>query len=450
MNNPNWKDDYKAKCMSADQAAGEILSGDRILMSPANSVPIDILNALCKRKDDLEGVEVYSDLLTYPFEFLKGEYAGHITYYSSYIGPLERMFLDQGNIESFPLHLSQSNRSFDENGSPDVYLGEVTPPDERGYMSFGPCGIVFANRGCQITKRKIIVQVNSKTPYVHGEENIIHVSEVDCIVEADHDLVPMPEIEITDAEKKIGELIAKEIPDGSTIQLGIGGIPNAVAYFLKDKKDLGVHAEIISDAVVELCKSGVITGQKKTLHKGKVVVGGLIFGTQKLYDFVNNNPIISSMPISYVNDLNVIAANDKLMSINSALTVDLTGQIASESIGHRQFSATGGQVDFVRGAIASKGGKSFIALKSTSTKKDGTLMSRIVLDFKPGTIVTTPRADTMYIVTEYGIADMFLKSVPDRVKAMISIAHPSFRDQLEKQAIEAGLLHAYSIPKAKA
>jgi len=312
-------------------------------------------------------------------------------------------------------------------------------------MNYGPCGVAY---GRYATKRcsKVIAQVNSKTPWIHGFENTVHVSEVDFIVEKDHDLPVVPEIEITDVEKKIGEFIAERIPNEATIQLGIGGIPNAVAYFLHEKKDLGVHAEILSDAVAELGELGVITGMKKTIFRNKIGVGGLIIGTKRLLDFCDNNPAILSMPIQIANHYDTIRGHDNLCSINSALTVDLTGQIASETIGHSQYSATGGQADFVRGAIASRGGKSFIALPATGKNKDGSLMSRIVLNFAPGTVVTTPRSDAMYVVTEYGVADLFMKSIPDRVKAMISIAHPDFREDLERQAFEAGLLIPATLP----
>jgi 4-hydroxybutyrate CoA-transferase len=437
----NWKNDYQNKLVSAEEAARAIQSGDIIYTPPANSIPIDVLNALCKRRDEVKDVQIYTSLITYPFEFFKGEYAGHITCHSNYMGPLERMFQPEGNVVACPIHLSQSERAINVIGDPgpDVFMCEVTPPDERGFMNFGPCGTICGRFTAKYSP-KVIVQVNRKTPWVHGEENIIHVSNVDYIVEGDHDLTPIPEIAITETEKKIGALIAERIPDGATIQLGIGGIPNAVAYFLMEKKDLGVHAEILSDAVVSLVEKGVINGSRKTLHKDKIVVGGIILGTQKLYDFVDNNPVIASMPISYVNSINVIAANDNLASINAGLTVDLSGQVASESIGHVQYSATGGQADFVRGALQSKNGQSFIALKSSSRNKEGLLTSRIQLNFKPGTIVTTVRSDVMYIVTEYGIADLYLKPVPTRVKAMISIAHPDFREQLEREAIEVGLL----------
>ncbi len=435
----DWKADYQKKLVPAQEAAAAIKSGDWILLAPVNSMPIDILNALAARKGELQKVKIASNLMIYPFAFLNGDYVGHITYYSGYFGPLERMFHPQGNVVPFPMHLSKSTVALDRANVSDVALLEVTPPDERGYMNLGPCGVVYGRYAINKCK-KVIVQVNSRTPWIHGIENLVHVDEVDFIVEADHDLVPVPEITITDVEKKIGENIAGHIPDGATIQLGIGGIPNAVAYFLHGKKNLGVHAEILSDAVAELADLGVITGREKTLYPGKIVVGGLIIGTERLLDFVDNNPTILSMPITMANHLDIIKQNDNLCSINAGLTVDLTGQVASETIGHTPYSATGGQLDFVRGAAASRGGKSFIALKSTSMRKDGTLTSRIVLNLTPGTVVTTPRSDVMYVVTEYGVADLYMRSVPDRVKAMISIAHPDFREELERQAFDAGLL----------
>jgi 4-hydroxybutyrate CoA-transferase len=439
MSITNWQEDYKKKCVTAAQAAGVIKSGDRIILLPVNSMPIDILNALAARKDELHKVKIASNLMTYPFAFVNGDYAGHITYYSGYFGPLERMFHSQGNVVPFPMHLSKSSIALDRGNYDDVALLEVTPPDKRGYMNLGPCGAVYGRFAIEKCK-KVIVQVNAKTPWIHGIYNLVHVDEVDYIVEADHDLVPVPEITITDVEKKIGEHIAEHIPDGATIQLGIGGIPNAVAYFLHGKKDLGVHAEILSDAVAELAELGVITGRKKSLYPGKIVVGGLIIGTKKLLDFVDNNPAVMTMPIAIANHYDVIRQNENMCSINAGLTVDLTGQVASETIGHTPYSATGGQADFVRGAVAAKGGKSFIALKATSKKKDGTLTSRIVVNFTPGTVVTTPRSDVMYIVTEYGVADLYMKSIPDRVKAMISIAHPDFREDLERQARDLKLL----------
>ena len=440
-----WKEEYKSKLVSEKEAAAQIKSGDTIIVPAVNSAPIDILNALSERKDELQGVRLASNLMTYPYAFLQGDYIGHITYFSGYLGPVERMFFSQGNIVANPMHLSKCQIALELLGADDAFVFEVTPPDHRGYMNYGPCGVAYGRYSSNKCK-KIIAQVNSKTPWIHGIENTIHVSEIDFIVEKDHDLVPVPEIPITDVENKIGAHIAEMIPDGSTIQLGIGGIPNAVAYFLHEKKDLGVHAEILSDAVAELAELGVITGRKKSLYKDKISVGGLIIGTQRLLDFVDNNPTICAMPIAMANHYDVIRQNDNLCSINSALTVDLTGQIASETIGHTAYSATGGQGDFVRGAIAANNGKSFIALNSSYEKKDGSLGSRIVLNFAPGTVVTTPRSDAMYIVTEYGVADLFMRSIPERVKAMISVAHPDFREELERQAFEEGLLIPAMMP----
>ncbi len=440
-----WREDYKNKLVTAEEAAAQVQSGDWIIVPPVNSAPIDILNALAARKDEIQKVKIASNLLIYPFAFLGGDYVGKITYYSGYCGPLERMFMPQGNVVPFPMHLSKAYKALDRAQAHDVAMIEVTPPDDRGFMNYGPCGVAYGNYAARKC-RKVIAQVNSKTPWIHGIENVVHVSQVDFIVEKDHDLPVVPEIEITDVEKKIGEFIAERITDGATIQLGIGGIPNAVAYFLHEKKDLGVHAEILSDAVAELTELGVITGTKKTIFRDKIGVGGLIIGTKRLLDFCDDNPAILSMPIQIANHYDTIRRHDNLCSINSALTVDLTGQIASETIGHSQYSATGGQADFVRGAIASRGGKSFIALNSTGKNRDGSLMSRIVLNFSPGTVVTTPRSDAMYIVTEYGVADLYMRSIPDRVKAMISIAHPDFREDLERQAFEAGLLIPATLP----
>jgi 4-hydroxybutyrate CoA-transferase len=441
----DWKNEYKSKLVSPEDAAAQVKSGDWIIVPPVNSMPQDILNALAARKDEIEKVKIASNLMIYPYAFLGGDYVGKITYYSGYCGPLERMFMSQGNVVPFPMHLSKAYKALDQYQANDVAMIEVTPPDERGYMNYGPCGVVYGRYATSRCK-KVIAQVNTKTPWIHGIENTIHVSEIDYIVEKDHDLPVVPEIEITDVEKRIGEFIAERIPNGATIQLGIGGIPNAVAYFLHEKKNLGVHAEILSDAVAELSELGVITGNKKTIFRDKIAVGGLIIGTKRLLDFCDDNPTILAMPIQIANHYDTIRRHDNLCSINAGLTVDLTGQIASETIGHSVYSATGGQADFVRGAIASKGGMSFIAVPSTGKNKDGSLMSRVVLNFTPGTVVTTPRSDAMYIVTEYGVADVYMKSVPDRVKALIAVAHPDFREELEKQAYEAGLLIPATLP----
>jgi len=441
----SWKDDYQRKLVKPEEAAGKFRSGDRILMAPANSAPEAIVKALCDRRQELEEVELYSSLLTCPYNLLEKECTPHIEFFSNYIGPFERFFMPEGNVTPFPIHLSLAGRLIRANTGAGSFMCEVSPPDENGYMNFGPSGTIYGRVGVEIATQ-VMVQVNRRTPRVHGSDNVLHVSEADWIVEADHDLIAIPEIPVTDIERRIGSLIAEQIPDGATVQLGIGGIPSAIAYSLEHKKDLGIHTEAMSDAVAHLYEKGVITGRKKTLHPGKIVVGGVIVGSQKLYDFVDDNPDIMNMPIEYVNNFQVISSQDNFISINAALSVDLTGQVASESIGHNQYSCTGGQLDFVRGSQASSGGKSFIALNSTTARKDGSLISRIVLDFKPGTVVTTPRSDVMYAVTEYGIADLYLKPIPERIAAMISIAHPDFREQLERDAYAARLLKRKLFP----
>jgi 4-hydroxybutyrate CoA-transferase len=431
-----WQKDYKKKLVSSDEAAAVIKSGDTVGMSGGCSQPVDVVNALCRRKDELENVTLYSGVAMYPFEVFKPEFKGHINFISLFIGPLERAYLKGGNVEPISYHFSHATAmSFKANCN--IFMCEVSEPDERGYMSFGPVGVYNNDIMMQIADT-VIVQVNKQTPFVFGDQTVVHISDVDYIVESDHPLPEIPEIPISDVEKKIGDLIVEQIPDGATIQIGIGAVSDAVGNQLVDKKDLGVHTEMMTNSMMHLAKKGVITGKKKNFHSGKMVAGFAI-GNKELYDFVDHNPVCEFCPVNYANNVNNIAKNDNMISINNTMTVDLTGQCASESLGFNMFSGTGGQLDFVRGATQSKGGKSFLALPSTVDTKKG-MVSRIVSQFKPGTIVTTPRADVQYIVTEYGIANLWLKSVPQRVKSMIEISHPDYRDQLEKEVKEAGLL----------
>ncbi|MBN1572823.1 MAG: 4-hydroxybutyrate CoA-transferase [Deltaproteobacteria bacterium] len=433
----DWQKDYKKKLVTSDEAAAVIKSGDTVGMPGGCSQPVDVVNALCKRKDELENVTLYSGISMYPYEVFKPEYKGHINFISLFVGPLERAFLKGGNVDPISYHFSHA-RAISFKADCNIFMCEVSEPDERGYMSFGPVG-AYNNEIMMQIADIVIIQVNKQTPFVFGNQTVTHVSNVDYIVESDHPLPEIPEIPISDVEKKIGTLIAERIPDGATIQIGIGAVSDAVGNLLVDKKDLGVHTEMMTNCMMNLAKKGVITGSKKSFHPGKMVAAFAI-GNKELYDFIDRNPVCEFCPVYYANDVNNIAKNDNMISINNTMTVDLTGQCASESLGFSMFSGTGGQLDFVRGATKSKGGMSFLALPSTVETKSGTL-SRVVTQFKPGTIVTTPRSDVQYIVTEYGIADMWLKSVPQRIKEMISIAHPDFRDELEKEAREVGLLY---------
>jgi 4-hydroxybutyrate CoA-transferase len=434
----DWQSIYKGKLVSVEEAAKLIKSGDTIGISAGPSAPADLVNAIAKRYQELENVNIFSGLLINPFEYLRREYRGHINHHTIFMGPLERMFMGEGNIEVSSYHFSETDWLTSRLGC-DTFMCECTPPDKHGYLNFGPLG-AFNNDTAIKSAKRIIVQVNQKTPYVNGSQNFIHVSDVDYICESDHELVQIPDIPIADEERTIASFIVERIPDGATIQIGLGGLGNAVGYFLENKKDLGVHTEMLTDSMVALAKKGVITCKRKTFHPGRITCGFGI-GSRELYDFMDRNPFVEVLPISYINNIENIAKNDAFVSINNALMVDLTGQVCSESLGFTMYSGTGGQVDFVRGSFLSKGGVSFMALKSYAKTKQG-LASRIVAKLPPGTVVTTPRTDVQNVVTEYGFAELKGKSIPDRVKAMIAVSHPDFREALEKEAREVGLLRA--------
>lgn len=432
----DWKEEYKRKRMTAEKAVSMIKSGDRVAIPAGPSQPIDVVNALARRKDELEDVTLTSGFSMYPYEIFNPEFKGHINFVSLFVGPMERAMLHVGNVEPMSYHFSLADQvSISVN--PNVFLCEVSPPDKWGYMSFGPVG-VYNNDICCKRAETVIVQVNKETPRVHGSQAVIHVSRVHSIIENDHPLPVIPEIPVSDDERRIAALIAERIPDGATIQCGVGAVSDAVVSLLDEKRDLGVHTEMFTNGLMRLAKRGVITGRRKTFHPDKIVCGFAI-GDKELYDFVDDNPAFEFAPIYEVNHVSNIARNDTMVAINNILTADLTGQCASESIGHAMYSGTGGQLDFTRGANASKGGMAFLATASTAETKAGRI-SKIVSAFKPGTIVTTPRSDVRYIVTEWGVADLWLKSVSARVREMLKIAHPDFRDQLESEAKEAGLL----------
>ena len=436
MYDKDWKADYQRKLIPLSEAAKQIRSGDTIMMSAGPSAPVDLMNAIARRYEELENVTVYSGLLMNLLNHLGGEYRGHINHRTIFPGPLERMFLSQGNIEVTSYQFSKSDELV-VSSNPDVALFELSPPDERGYMSYGPLG-TFNNGTASRCAKRIIVQVNRRTPFVDGMDAHIHVSKVDSICEADHELAELPDVPSTPEDHRIAEYIVDQIPDGACIQLGLGKVANAVGFRLDGKRNLGVHTEMLTDSMVVLANKGVITCEKKTLHRDKIVCSFGI-GTRTLYDFMDKNPLISTFPVSYVCDIHNISRIDQFISVNNALSVDLTGQVCSETIGHTQYSATGGQLDFVRGAQLSRGGKSFIALRSIAETKTGRI-SRIACALPPGTIVTTPRTDVQHVVTEYGIAYLHNQSVEERVKRLVAIAHPDFRDELKREAKEAGLL----------
>lgn len=431
----NWKTEYEKKLVSLEEAASIVKSGDKIVAGPAASFPLELINAVSGR-DDIKDVDLYSALITTLPDFINPDQGGRINYYPLFMGPLERGLFQTGCVTPISLHFSKMVEYFHKMEIDAVFF-EVSPPNEFGYMSLGPCTPMVGRSVCK-TAKKIIVQVNPNVPFIYGGDPHIHVNEVDLFCEVDRPLFEVPEMPVSDIEKQIASYIVPLIEDRATVQLGIGQLANAIGENLYEKKDLGIHTEVLTSSIINLFDKGVITGKYKNINKGKMV-SAFMLGNRKDYRFINNNTAVEMYSTEYVNDPLVIAQNDNVISINNALSIDLTGQVSSESMGFTPFSGTGGQVDFVRGARMSKGGKSFIALQSTAKK--GTI-SRIKLSLDPGTAVTTPRSDVQYVVTEYGIADLDQKTIPERTIEMIKIAHPDFREELAKGAVENKLITA--------
>ncbi|MDD3745381.1 MAG: acetyl-CoA hydrolase/transferase C-terminal domain-containing protein [Anaerostipes sp.] len=423
-----WEERYQKKVISFDEAANKIKDNDRVWMSPCNAAPIQFIETLQKRAMDLHGVKIVSGQMLVPFDFLKSsEYKEHMTYETVFYGVLERKLYKYGNININSAEFSQLDKILEDVYDINVVVADVSEPDEDGYMYLGPMGVCITPKAFELSDLKI-VQVNKHQPKVRGNHVKIHVDEVDFICEGDHPLPEFPLPPFTEKDKKIADMLLEEIPDGSTIQIGLGGLSNAVGYGLKEKKNLSIHAEMITECIMHLYESGAITGK---------IEAALGLGTNELAKFCAEH--VDFAPFWEINDPYRIAEYDSLISINQGLMSDLTGQVCSESVGHKQVSGIGGQVDFVRGASMSKGGKSFLCIYSTS-ENDGKVTSNIVLDLPKGMVVTTPRVDVMYIATEYGIANLKNKPIADRVKEMIKIAHPDFREQLHQQALDAGLL----------
>lgn len=420
----SWKEIYKSKLVTAEEAVKNIKSGDRVVVGHACGEPKDIIEAMVKNKDAYRNVEIVHMVSMGKSEYAKPEMAPYFRHNSIFVGATTRDAVAEGRGDFTPCYFSCVPKFFRDGTLPvDVAMVQLSPPDEHGYCSFGVSNDY--TKPAAENAKIVIAEVNDKMPRTLGD-SFIHVSNIDYIVETSNDIIELKAPKIGDVERAIGENCAKLIEDGSTLQLGIGAIPDAVLLFLKDKKDLGIHSEMISDGVVELMESGVINNKAKTLHQGKAAVTFLM-GTKKLYDFVDNNPSVVMYPVDYINDPVVIAKNYKMVSINSCIQVDFMGQIASESIGLKQFSGVGGQVDFVRGAAMGQDGKSIIAIPSTASRGR---ISRIVPFLDKGAAVTTSRNDVHYVVTEYGIANLRGKTLRERARALINIAHPDFRSEL--------------------
>jgi 4-hydroxybutyrate CoA-transferase len=413
-----------------------VQSGDVIGTPMINGIAYTVLDKLYDRLDELEDVEVNIAITVKAMRLFLPKAQKAFRLRSPFLGVIEREFMKRGtHIHFAPMHLSQIPEDRISVHPADVAVMVSTPPDENGMVSFGAWPMdkeVFQTRN-------IILQINENVPYVKGEGMQIHIDDVDCIIDLTEDLyTPDPEPP-NEFETRIAEHIMPLIPNGACIQLGIGGLANAVGNFLKDKRDLGIHSEMFVESMVDLLESGAANNSKKNLDKGKTIfVFGL--GSKRCMDYLDHNEAIETRSFKYVNNPSIIGKQDNFISINGTMAVDLTGQCFSESIGFNQYSGTGGQVDFVRGAQISRGGKSFICTPSVLRKKDGSVKSKICLLPEVGSYVTTVRSDVHYVVTEYGIADLRFETLENRAKRLIGIAHPDFRDELTHQAKEHGFI----------
>ncbi len=432
----NWKEIYQKKKVKIDYVLNLVHSNTTIVTGMAASEPQIFLSRLHEVPPSLQDINVFTclNMKDYPF-FSTKESEGRFINNSWFYNDSNRKVVLQGlkTMTYVPNNLQQAATNLIQSRKIDMYVGIASPMDKNGYLTLS-VGITYEKDILEKTDL-VVLEVNNNAPRTHGDTQV-HISEVDYIVETDY---PMPEISIvepTEIERNIGERIADLIEDGSTIQIGIGGIPNAVAQFLKNKKDLGVHTEMMTETMVDLFEAGAINNKKKTLWPGKFVCT-FVLGTQRLYDFCNDNPGILMLRGNYVNDPYVVAQNDQMVSINTALMLDITGNVCSEAIGARHFSGTGGQLDTHRGAVKSKNGKGIIALRSTA--KGGTI-STIVPMLPQGAPVTIPRQELDYVVTEYGVAHLRGKTVRERALELIKVASPDFRNDLKNEAQKLGII----------
>lgn len=433
----NWKQEYQEKLRTAEEAVRTVRSGDRVYGGTASSIAYRLLDALWDRREELEDVVLCGAMTSRLLPFFRPEAGGHFSTTTFFAGAGERLGIRNGQTTYTSFHLSQIETWCRETARPDVAFLEVSPPDENGFMSYGAFGIAFHDVMRELAST-VVLQVNPRVPYVYGEKNRLHISQADLVVEAEDDPDTVPNLPLDEALQALSRLIVEQIPDGAAIQLGLGGVSNAVGFGLREKNDLGIHTEMFTDSMMELMKLGVVTNRRKTFLPGKTVAS-FALGTRALYDYMDHNEALHFVPYAFANDPAVIARNDHMISVNTAMAIDLYGQVAADNLGGRQQSAIGGQVDFVRGAQMSRGGKSFIALTSTHAK-GGVRTSRIVPHFPAGTAVTTPRSDVQYVATEYGCVNLKPLTMDDRARALIRLAHPDFRDGLADAARRMGLL----------
>lgn len=418
-----WKTWYKEHLFTPAQAVQQIKSGQRVVVAHACGEPSIILDALVANAAQYENVEIIHMVAMGKAAYCQPQYDKNFHHNAFFLGGSTRAAAAEGRVDFTPVYFSEIPSLLREDLRPNVTLLQCSPPDAHGYVSLG-VSVDYTKPAAEASDL-VIAQVNQNMPRTLGD-SFLHVTQIGCLVEADTPVIELAPPKIGDVERAIGENVASLVRDGDTLQLGIGAIPDAVLLFLKEKNDLGIHTEMFSDGVVELVEAGVITNKAKTLHRGQSVATFLM-GTRRLYDYVNNNPAVAMYPVDYVNDPYVIGQNDNLVSINSCVQVDIMGQVVSTSAGLRQISGVGGQVDFVRGANLSKGGRAIMAMPSTTGKGK---ISKIVPFLAQGSAVTTTRNEVNYVITEYGIARLKGKSLRQRAEALIRIAHPDFRDEL--------------------
>ena len=439
------------KRISAAEAVQSVKSGDRVYVGTSSSFAYELLDALYDRKDELENITLLCSMsispcrmfdTDWPQDIPAGQKGNPFIFDTFFLGAGERKACRKHNMafEYTSFHLSQIDLWMREIGRPDISFLQVSWPDEDGNYSFGSAGICDHKYVVEVTKREIFLESNSGSPYVFGQDNLISGDhpKVAGIVVTDNNAPELLPDEIDEVSRQISAAVVHEVPDGATLQLGLGKVSTAIGYDLKHRNDLGLFSELFSQPMMMLMKNGNITNTCKGFMDGKSVFS-FSAGTQEMYDFMDHNPQIYGAPFPFVNDARNICKNKRMISINSAMSVNLYGEVAADAMGFRQQSAVGGQLDFVKGAQWSEGGKSIIAL-SSSFMKDGQRQSKIALQFTPGTPVTTPRSEVQYVATEYGCVNLKVLNMSDRARAMISLAHPDFRDQLTQEAKDAGLL----------
>jgi acetyl-CoA hydrolase len=430
----NWEAIYRRKVTDVDTALSHIQSGNRVYLAGGAGVPQELIQGLTNRAEHLRDVELTHILTFAEAPYAASQFQESFRVNALFIGENVRTAVHEGRADFTPIFLSEIPGLFRNGQLPlDVVLISLSPPDEHGFCSFGV--EVGTTKPAAESAGLIIAEVNRQMPRTLGD-CFIHVSRLHHIVEVDYPLPEAPQGGSSERHLQVGQHIAEMIPNGATLQMGIGSIPDAVLQNLGNHKDLGVHTELFSDGVIDMVEAGVITCAHKSFHPGKII-SGFLFGTQRLYDFAHNNPIIELHPTDYVNDPFNIAQNDQMVAINSALQVDLTGQVCADSIGPHIYSGVGGQLDFIRGAARSKGGLPLVAFLSTA-KNDS--LSRIVPMLNTGAGVVTTRNDVHYIITEYGVASLYGQTVRQRARELINIAHPKFRDQLTAEAKKLGYI----------